>query len=1452
MERMDYRQQRLLLIILYIFGQVVGLQAQDSFTAHIEHLTTANGLSNNTVRYIYQDSKGFIWFSTLNGLNRYDGNTFRTFLPGDVPGELSLADGRVKSIDEDSHGFLWISTSAGRFSCYDLKRDCFVDFTGCGEQEEEYGYITILENEVWLWGRGKGCRRISYSGGDFASEVFCVENDGLASDTVSFVMQDLNGRVWIGTEKGLYSWRDGVLRCAERSGSFQRARCLSGYVCFVTDDGDIWSTDSGKDSLIKVARLPGVVSGKDLPGNMAVRNQWVIFTRNGGFVYSADTRDLRPASAEWDIPGAEVFTDNRGNYWIYNKTGKLHYVLAETGVTKTFQLMPEEKVGFIDRERYHVVHDSRNILWISTYGNGLFTYDLRKDRLRHFTANDKRTSVVFSNALQYVMEDRSGSVWIGSDYTGVSHLRLAGEVSVQFLPESQEGNGDLHKNNVRALASLANGDVCLSTRDGKLYVYDSAFSIRKEGKSYARNVYAICEDMMGKLWLGTRGGGLYVDNMHLTHRAGDDTSLASDEIFSLLRDRKGRMWIGTFGEGLDLAIPDGKGGYTFRHFFNESYGQKRIRVLVEDRNGWIWAGTSDGVFVFHPDRLLEDAANYYHYHRRDGSLRSNEIRHVMQDGKGNIWISETGSGFCVCMPGEDYGRLEFTHYGVADGLVNDMVQGFAEDARGQIWITTEYGVSCFDPASETFLNYFFSARMLRNVYNETAVLTLVDGRVLMGSNQGVTVVNPAEVKTDLHVPAVTFTALKLNDTSADAFPSDVSHEQSLPYADAVSLGYDQHSFSVYFSMFDYAAIVPTRFSYLLEGFDKTWSVPSEQPYATYKNLSPGTYRLKVKACNALGQWNDDACSTLEIVIAPPFWLTVWACLIYALLLALILYAAWRVVRRMEDLRNKIKVEEELTEYKLMFFTNISHEFRTPLTLIQAALDKMHRVKSVPKEMLSSVHMMDKSTQRMLRLVNQLLEFRKMQNKKLALSLEEVDVIAFFYEIYLSFKDVSESKKMDFRFIPFAASYKMFVDKGKLDKIVYNLLSNAFKYTPSNGRIDFSICMDDASRKLVIKVADTGVGIPEEKRGQLFKRFMQSSFSGNSVGVGLHLTHELVCVHKGTVTYADNPGGGSVFMVTLSADPSVYEETDFLIPGNVLLHEEEEKVCRQVRADRDVYDAEAHETEVQASALSEASVPINRQKILVIEDDTDIRELLKEELSVYFEVETEANGQAGLAHAGSCDADLIVCDVMMPGLSGFEVTRRLKSNFNTSHIPVVLLTAVDSPEGHLEGIESGADAYITKPFSVNLLLARIFKLIEQRNRLREKFTRESSAVQSVLCTTEQDRAFVDALNRIIEEQLTNPEFTADDFASEMAMGRSVFFRKVKGVTGYAPKEYLRVVRMKKAAELLLTTDKTVSEITYLVGINDPFYFSRCFKAQFGISPTAYQKCKGVIGGKLEEN
>lgn len=1402
-----------------------------SISASIEvrstHMTTTDGLANNSICYIFQDSKGFIWMGTLNGLSRYDGNSFVTFLPESESGNnrISLSTNHARTISEDKNGFLWIETSGEFFNCYDLRKDCFVDFTGCGEYRQNYDRKAEAANgDVWLWNSRNGCRRVTYQNEAFSSVSFRKSLGNLPSDSVAYVYPDEQGNIWIGTDCGVVQVTGDKTILVEKRNTFA-AQSFGKDIFFLSTNGIISKKEENKPS-VTVAHLQKEKSALTIYGTLCLQDDWVIFTSNGGYLFNTKTNRIH-RQAELDIKNGNVLTDNLGNFWIYNNTGKVWYVNSKTRALKTLQLSTPDKLNYVDMERYHVVHDSRGIIWISTYGNGLFAYDTLTEELQHFDFQIDGFSHISSNYLQYLMEDSSGAIWVSSEYAGIARLTILNEGIKRIFPEAVSLSD--RSNTVRMITRLKNDDICIGTRGGGVIVYDPQMKTQTKKLHFNSNIYAIAEDNEGTVWMGSRGEGLRIGDKWYTNQSGNASSISNNNIFILYCDQKGRMWIGTFGGGLDLAVK-GENGYTFRHFLNKSFGQRRTRAIMEDKNGWMWIGNSDGVSVFHPDSLIANSTNYLTYNYNNGKLLSNEIKCIYQDTKGRIWIGTSGGGLSMCTPDNGYKNLEFKHYDTNNGLVNNMVQAIAEDRQGKLWIATEYGISRFTPETQAFENFFSSAYTLGDVYSDNSSCVSKDGSLLFGTNYGLLVINPGQTGINFALnPVVTFTNLQVNGISMRPGDTDSPLNRAMMYTDEIELKYFQRSFVIDFTTFDYSKINSYTYTYRLENYDKEWSKPSPLSFASYKNLPPGKYSLHVKVCNATGISGDQE-AVLKITIAPPFWQTSWAFLIYTLLFIVALYITYKLVRDFNLLRNKVQVEKQLTEYKLVFFTNISHEFRTPLTLIQGALEKIQSIDKVPKEMTNSLKVMNKSTQRMLRLINQLLEFRKMQNNKLALSLEETDVMGFLHEIFLSFKDTAASKNMDFRFQPSVASYKMFIDKGNLDKVVYNLLSNAFKYTPSNGKVTLSAIVDEHKKCLEISVADTGIGIAKEKRGELFKRFMQSNFSSNSTGIGLHLTHELVNVHKGSITYDENQGGGSVFTVSLPTDTSVYEEKDFLIPHDAFL---EEKAYRQ----------ESYEEEnIPDVDIAEEKTPSNQYKLLIIEDDNDVREFLKEEFKPYFEVVTEADGLSGLERARTYDADLIICDVLMPGLTGFEVTRKLKNDFDTSHIPIILLTVMSSAENHLKGVESGADAYITKPFSPKLLLARAFQLIKQREKLRKKFSDDPGMITPAICTSEKDKQFADKLQAILEEQISNSEFAVDDLASVMGLGRSTFYRKVRGITGYSPNEYMRIIRMKKAAELLLENRYTVAEVSYKIGIEDPFYFSKCFKKQFGVSPSVYLRGK----------
>ena len=1417
-------RQRLLLVITLL--SVFVAEAYCGIEIRSRQMRTRDGLPSNTIRYIYQDSKGFLWLATLNGLSRYDGNSFLTFQP-ESDDKLGLTDNHIFNVTEDKAGYIWIGTTPELYSCYDLERACFVEYIAPDDKDFNYSKLHMAGNgDIWLWHPGKGCRRIVHQpDGSLVSTAFKTEYGKLPDNNVNFLYEDANGRIWICTKRGLVTISNGESQIVERVHDFTSAVTYKNKIYFLTKDGHVYYHRNSDGKIIPLLSLSAIAGNTLVTGTFLLNDKWIVLTTAGVYNYKFDTNEFSPDPRMLDVKRGEVFCDNHGDYWVYNHSGYMYYVLAGTGEMRKFQLIPEDKLRHIDFERYHVVHDSRGIVWISTYGNGLFAYDVSEDRLEHFVAGVTEGSGISSDFLLYVMEDKAGGIWIGSEYSGISHITVLDEGTTHIWPESPKLFD--RSNAIRMVAKMPDGNIGIGTRKGGFYIYDDTFNQKPDKMYFQSNIYAIATDTDGKTWMGTRGEGLKVGDKWYRHNPLDPSTLSNDNIFAIYRDRKDRMWVGTLGGGLDLAESVADGSYKFRHFFQQRYGLRMIRILQEDDNGAIWMGTSEGICIFDPDSLVMDADNHHWFSRTNGKFCSNEIKCIFQDSKGCIWVGTSGSGLIACRQTDNYAKLEYERYGEEEGLVNNAVQSILEDKDGKLWIATEYGLSRFNPETRSFENSFFSSYTLSNVYNENCAYIAEDGRLLFGTNYGLTVVNPRKIKSNDSFSSVVFTNLHVN--GIQVFPGENSPiQRSLAYSGEVSLQHFQNSFQIDFSTFDYSDHGRTKYMYWLENYDKEWNASSSLNFASYKYLDPGTYVLHVKACNETGIWNDQE-SVLKIVIAPPFWKTGWAYLCYVILIVIICYFIFRIVHNISSLRNRINVEKQLTDYKLVFFTNISHEFRTPLTLIQGALERIHRVSDIPKELIHPLQTMDKSTNRMLQLINQLLEFRKMQNNKLALSLEETDVIAFLYEIFLSFGDVAEQKNMVFKFKPSVPSCKMFIDKGNLDKVTYNLLSNAFKYTPSNGRIVLSVTVNEVRKQLQIRVADTGVGIPKEKRNELFKRFMQSSFSGNSIGVGLHLTHELVLVHKGSIEYAENEGGGSVFTVCIPMDKAAYEEKDFLVPGNVLLKE-------------------GNIPAAHLAVLSEEStegdkpvVPLNKRKVLIIEDDDDIRQFLKEEISLYFEVEVAADGTSGFEKACSYDADLIICDVLMPGMTGFEVTRRLKSDFSTSHIPIILLTALNSPEKHLEGIEAGADAYIAKPFSIKLLLARVFHLIEQRDKLREKYSSEPGIMRPAICSTNKDKEFADRLAVVLEQHISRPDFTIDEFAGLMNLGRTVFYRKLRGVTGYSPNEYMRIIRMKKAAELLLSPENlTVAEVSYQVGINDPFYFSKCFKAQFGVAPSVYQR------------
>lgn len=840
----------------------------------------------------------------------------------------------------------------------------------------------------------------------------------------------------------------------------------------------------------------------------------------------------------------------------------------------TLRLLPNE-TNYIDYERFNIVEDNHGLVWISTYGKGLFVFNHDLNQGQHFVANEKGESPIASNYLLCITADRRDGVWVSAEYGGVSHLQVMDKGVVRIFPNGRE-NLDL-SNVVRMVKKQRDGSVMVGTRDGCLYHYSADMAQMLVKSHFDSNIYSVVEMPQGRMWIGTRGKGIYgIPGLDFKNK----------KVFCLKPDDRGRMWIGTFGEGLSVAIPRGE-GYEVRTFFADSVGLNEVRCLAIDRKGMLWGGTSGGLFCVDPTRFAADGKGLRVY------KRGSEIHDMLVDRQGRLWLTVPGEGL-VCMQDGNFRILD-----ASQGLINNMVQSVVETEDGNLWVSTQQGVSCWKAKDNSFDNYLFSRVMMGNVYNENSAVCLDDGRVLLGGNYGLTIINPSRISHVKGQTSVVFT----------------SH----PYSDEMTLSYEERSPKINFSTLDYSDVNNVKYTYWLEGYDSSWSVPSPTPWVNYQNLPFGSYRLHVKASYSDGIWGKE--SVLDISVEPPFYLSVWAWVFYALFLTVVIVMVVKSIREKNILKGKIKFEQEFTRYKLVFFTNIAHEFRTPLTLIQGSLEKEKRIMKTNHwqlELEKTVRTMDKSVQRMLRLIDQLLEFRKMQAGKLKLSLQETDVVMFVQGICKMFDDAAESKQIDFKFESQLPAYLMYLDQQKMDKVVFNLLSNAFKYTHAKGTISVSLSFTDV---MTIRVADTGVGIPQEKREQLFSRFMQSSYTGESFGIGLHLTHELVRTHHGEITYQENEGGGSVFVVTIPLQKDCYEASDFLVKDSPILKADLTK------------ERDGQEEKTTDAVPSAPSAPLNRRTILLIEDDNDVREFLLSELESCFDLKVASDGKAGIAMQG---------------------------------------------------------------------------------------------------------------------------------------------------------------------------------------------------------------------------
>ncbi|MBP5213930.1 MAG: response regulator [Bacteroidales bacterium] len=1447
-----------LLVLLLQAVVATGLQA--GIIVQTETLNTASGLSSNRVRDILQDSKGFIWMASYNGLSRYDGNHIinieRTIVQHDP---LVYGDNRVIRLYEDQNHLLWMKTMGENLCCYDLQQDRFLTIPSDSLHPNKYSNLYFFDKEyIWAASKRHGITRFRLNQDRELEAVYYTRNDNnLPDDQIKFLVGDPKGNVWMGTKGGLAVLPHQNNRPAASGLADVTLFVDSASYCeaCVVHDRKVWVTFRGgriavfnPSDLTEPEEMLSFDDGKNHPyqinDTVVVGNRWLMISRNRSYEFDFGKRTLTASGISATV-NARIIKDNLGNPYFANNSGNL-YKFGKTldEPLEVLPLEPERTATTYNREQFNIVVDKWGNRWISTSINGLFCYPANQSEPIHFLpGQNNEQSIIDSESLAVLYLDRDGGLWMAVTQVGVTHFEPNLKEAFRYClaPESDFGQA-----NAMCFVGQVGDKLMAASRKGDLMTLSADLQIEKT-RRYAANVYSVKKDKYGHEWVCTRGDGLYVDGVRFVGSRAE-TDLKSENIFDVLEDRKGRMWVATMSGGLSVAtIPQGpvtRGNLKFRTIQFEGFGSTTLKQMSEDRNGRIWAAGNNGLYLFHPDSILVNEQNIRRYSLQDGNFCTNEMNCVQVLPTGQVWVGSMGAGLIRCQADPGSRQLKYEVFDTGRGLTSNEVSSiYYSNATGTLWIGTLSGMAHFNMHTQTFESYYFSRQPLGNVYDSRFVAVLPDGRFINGTFYGLTVVDPAQFMASSHYRKPILSDFRVNGQKVDlANPHNPKLRQSISYAESIRLDYHQNT--LHFEVFCPIGSQRHMYRFKLQGYDRDWSEPTTVPEADYKYLKPGTYYLRVQSTSDQGIWRNDAETTLKVVINPPLWQTWWAWLLYLIAVLALATFIGHLLKQAFQMRQKLKITEELNEFKMAFFAGISHEFRTPLSLIQSAEERLSSCAGIPAEARSPLLTMKTGVRRMKRLANQIMEFRKLQSNKLTLSLSESDVIAFVRDIASSFFIMAEQKGITYRLHFSHPSYRMFFDHGHLDKVTYNIISNAFKYTLSGGKVDVEVNIDERTRKFVFRVTDTGVGVPKDKQQELFTPYMHTNQHSDSIGIGLHLSRQLVIKHRGTLEFSENPEGGSIFTVTLPLDTNLYAGEDFVVPEN---------------AEPDVA-AEQPEPQPLSSVLQpedpnmpeiRMSEPLNDQKILIIEDDTDIRNLLKEELCAYFEVFVAEDGTSGLERARELMPDLIVCDVMMPGMDGFEVTRQLRKDFQTCHIPIILLTALGSAEKQVEGIESGADAYISKPFSFRFLLARIVRLIEQRQRLRQKYATEPGVKQTAVCINSRDKQFVDQLNKVLEEHLDEADFNVESFATEMGMSRTVFYNKLRGVLGYAPVEYLRVFRLKRAAELLLSSADglNVSEISYHVGFNDALYFSKCFRKQFGVPPSQYKK--KVQSGEIQE-
>jgi len=1454
---------------LLVFGTIMflclSLQAQ--LKSNITHYSTEEGLSHDGVLCIMRDHDGFMWFGTSDGINRFDGYNFVVYKsrPGDTS---NLRTNKIRNIIEDKAGYLWIKTFDYKMYRFDKKTEQFISVSDgpfkslFKDQVVIGGVVPDSENGVWMLTSDQGM----FYAYDGPSGVPIIKKyargDNKTADlhgnAVKFLHRDRKGHIWVGTEGGLNHLKrnnENIYEVSPFNAALEKMLTSFPVTC-VTENKDslFFGTANGNLLIYDLNRETfnlRVVS-KGIPFNAlhySKTKQIYISTTGRGLI------TLDPVSFATSFSGLtntdtylSLYEDKTGQIWIEPKNEGIVKYNPNTGRYKYFS----QKKDFTSLSRdYRVVTDLNGTLWVSMRGGGFGYYNPITDEINYFYDQPGSPEQKFSNVVNSLYIDKTGVLWMSAKDGGVNKvISITDKFNYRQLVQSPQNRSD---NDVRAMMKDAKGRLWICTKDGLVHVYDHGkpVSLFAGSNKPLGFVYSILEDSKGNVWLGTKGKGLfkaapvnpdrkmYRLKQYMHHQA-DHYSLSNNQVYSVIEDSKGRIWVGTLGGGINLVTETG-GKQSFLNYTNTFHHYpytlgKLVRHLCEDNEGQLWVATNNGLLRFNPN--LTNPADYlfetYRKIRGDrSSLGNNTVQYIYKEKNGQIWAGTFGGGLNkVIIDQKNKNKVRFEVFTIQNGLPNDVILSMTSDRAHNIWIATESGLSKFNPRNKSFKNYDSFDGLPKAGFSEATCFTSPDGKLYFGCTEGYISFDPNAI-TDQKAPA------KMALTNIQLYYKDIlpgGDGSPLKYAinetESLTLNYNQNVISIDYAVLDYRASNKINYAYKLEGFDKNWHRVNDLRKATYTNIPPGHYTFKVKATSE-DLFDTVPEKTLQIIVNPPYYRTDLAYLIYVLLAVGVTIFARRIILTMIRLRNKVVVEQKLTEVKLSFFTNISHELRTPLTLIVSPLEEISKTENLSPKGQEYLQVISRSANRMIRFTNQLLDFRKIQNGKMRLTIAEVDLIALSNHIVSHFTAMAAEKNITFAVKSEQKVLYAWVDEEKIEIIIYNLLSNAFKFTAQDKKITLEINVLSGWQEFEIRIVDEGIGVPQNKLEDIFEIYHEENLSGGNhlkgTGIGLALARGLAINHQGKLWAENNINGGMTFTLRLKAGNGHFppEEVDFTKnshPAGLVNTDGPLKI-----------------TEVPIEDRSYEQLP----QVLIVEDNPDLRGFLELKLGGLYRVTTAADGLEGLSIARSLLPDLILSDVMMPNMDGIQLLEQLKLDQLTSHIPVVLLTAKSSVESRIEGLKYGADIYMTKPFNTGFLVAAIENLITSRRKLFEKLSanqdrRILNLEPTEVVITPKDETFLKEVIRIVEDRMKDPGFNIDEVAAAIGMSRTTFYKKLKSLSSLSPVEFVREMRLKRSRQLLDSGEYTISEAGYLSGFNSLPYFSTCFKDKYLLSPSAYLK------------